>query len=241
MAETAATPANVPDGYELIKKRPVVPEEWPGAFGAYKYSRDAIRSNIWIFVWIFLAGIPLFVLSWLGDKGGIFIIFTIIYYVLNIILQIAYYEWTLSVAQGKKLNFQEIINYSAQPNIVLNLVGLYVLLVPILVFSFLLFIVPFFIVFPRLILATFYVLDKKLNCVEALQASWNDTKGYSGIIWGTIGATVAMIMLAFTIVGFPFSIYFLIMYSAISAIVYEYIKKKGPAVKTLPATQPARA
>jgi hypothetical protein len=62
--------------------------------------------------------------------------------------------------------------------------------------------------------------------MDAYKASWAETKGYAINIWGIIAVNILFALLIVTIIGIPFSIYFLIMYSAAFAVFYLYLTDK---------------
>jgi len=90
--------------------------------------------------------------------------------------------------------------------------------------SLVLLIIPFFFIYPRLVLAEYYLVDQNTSILFALKASWRATEGQLGKIYGIFGAYVAMFLLAITIIGIPFAIYFIIMYSPAYALLYEFLK-----------------
>ncbi len=91
--------------------------------------------------------------------------------------------------------------------------------------SFALLIIPFFIVAPRIFLAALYLIDKNMGPVESIKASWNDTRGHLGKIYGIFGVLILMALPIFTLIGIPVSLYLFFMYQASSAILYLYIQK----------------
>jgi uncharacterized membrane protein len=80
-------------------------------------------------------------------------------------------------------------------------------------------VVPAFIFGPRLVLAPYFLLDQDLGAVEAFKASWHQSKGNVGKIYGIIGAEIIMGLLCFVLIGF----YFLLMFAAINAVLYYFI------------------
>jgi hypothetical protein len=78
-----------------------------------------------------------------------------------------------------------------------------------------------------------------MNILDAYKASWDQTKGHSGMIWNIYGAGFAMALLMITIIGIPFAIYFLIMYSAALAVAYNFINGSQPVAETSPAAAPS--
>jgi len=198
---------------------------WPGAFGAFKYSQSAVMLNL----------ATILILYIIGFLGGMFqnflpeALYVILYTIISVIVYVVQYKVYLASAQGRKLDIGDAFKESMDVNLILNMVGLGIVVGATLFFGFLLFIIPGLILLPRFLLAPYFLLEqKKLDFVEAYKASWNGTKGHSWKVWGLIGAGFVMILPVFTIIGIPVSIYLLFMYSAVSAVLYEYVKKTGP-------------
>lgn len=204
------------------------PSTWPGAFGAYKYSKAAVMQNIGtlIIIYIIVAIIDGIAQSVLKNTGGL------ISFLINGLAMASYVLVFLAGIRGQKLSIGDAIS-KALPYW-LKMLGLLIVVGLSLVISFLLLVIPFFFVLPRLSLAYYFLVDKNMGIMEAYKASWEATKGHSGKVWGIIGATFLMVLLMITIIGIPFSIYFLIMYSGAYAVFYEFLNKGGK-----PAAAPA--
>ena len=200
---------------------PLVPNPWPGAFGAYKYSKVAVLLNIGTLAILYVTNIALSFIQYVPKVGWI------IANVISIFISIAIYSTLLASAQGKKVEPGDALRNS--PKFFLKIIGVYILAGFAIVGGFLLLIIPGLIILPRLILAPYYLFDKNLGVIETIKASWDGTKGHSGKVYGIIGAEIAMTLLMFTIIGIPFALWFLIMYSAAYAVLYEYIKQATPA------------
>ena len=200
-----------------------VPTEWPGAFGIYKYSKQAVKFNLGT---ILLLGLGSIVFSsateWkLGFAGQIISLVAGALFTAS--LTLAY----LAGSRKQKLPLEASIK-KGWPYL-LNMV-LYTILVTLIAFgSLLLLIVPFFIVLPRLVLANYFLIDKKLGPWESIKASWTASQGHASKVWGIFGVNMLMILLIFTIIGIPVAIYLLIMYSGALAVLYESLHKHGAA------------
>ena len=196
-----------------------VPEKWPGAFGAYKYSKRAVRQYVWILVCAWLIGYTVIIVA-----SVLFRHITILADIVNWLVStlLSAFSITLWLAGVRDHEADQHTAWDRARQVMFPLLGLNILVGLALVGSFLAFIVPFFIVLPRLTLAPYYLVDKDMDVVEAFKTSWRESKGYSRHIWGIIAATFAMAALMVTIIGIPFSIYFLIMYGAATAVFYEY-------------------
>lgn len=223
-------PASPPPVSESL---PSVPTTWPGAFGAYKFSKQAVKINLVtvVVLWIFTIIVEE-ILKWKLKVPG-YIISDVIGSLITAGLALTY----IAGVRKQQVSIGQALR-SALP-LWLKVIGLQILVIISIAASVILLIIPFFFVLPRLTLATYFLVDKKLGIIEAYKASWAVTKGYSVKVWGIIGVNLLMVVLALTIIGIPFSIYFLVMYSAAFAVLYEFIIKVRPATATqLQTTEP---
>jgi hypothetical protein len=137
-------------------------------------------------------------------------------WLLSIWVSLALTAAYLAGGHGEKLDGWEALKRGGQVYLpgLLNsvLVGL------ISVASILLFIIPAFFVIPRLSFALYYVVDKQLGPIEAIKASWENTRGNVGKIYGIFGASLVFAILCLLIIG----IYFIFMYQAAMAVLYLY-------------------
>ena len=194
---------------------------WPGAFGIYKTSRDAIRKNFWLLaaVWVVVFGASIGTSSLrLGLLGSL------LSAAVNITASVMMVRLMLAGVDGKQLSADDLFRADL-PKLALKMFGLQLLVGLVTVVSLLLFIVPFFFVVPRLSLAQYYLVDKDMGIGEAYWASWNNTKGNVGKVWGIIGLGLLIALIMLSIIGIPFGIYFAIMYSAAFAVLYRFICK----------------
>lgn len=201
---------------------PYVPKEWPGAFGIYKHSKKAINTNLSSAVFLMLVTFLLSgSISYLVENrdGGV-----IDWIVQTFVLAASAFAFTAGV-KGKRVEIGDTIR--AGGNYFFKALGLNILVSLSIIGSFLLFIIPFFFVMPRLLLANYFLVVEDKSIMEAYKASWNQTKGNSGKVWGIFGVSLLMVLLMVTVIGIPFAIYFLLMYSAATAVLYSYIKKNS--------------
>ncbi|HMH30889.1 MAG TPA: hypothetical protein VK534_00240 [Methylomirabilota bacterium] len=204
---------------------------WPGAFGIYKQSRDAVRLNLaalacfWILSAV-IGGIVQYKTGVLGQLASFFV---------NAIATTGFILLFLAGVRKQKLQFEAALKKCWE--LLIKMVLLELLVVLALVASLILLVIPFFFVLPRVILAPYYLVDKDMGVMDAFQASIDNTKGHAGKVWGVVGANIAMALLMITIIGIPFAIYFLVMYTAAFAVVYEYINKHTAPTKAEPAIE----
>lgn len=203
-----------------VTPTPTVPSSWPGAFGLFKHSKAAVMLNVWVIVGLNLAAIVVSgLLSGLGAKDGQTRSWgELVANLVSLLFSVALTLVVLAGVRGQKMDFMTSLKKSL-PFYVRALV-LTILTIIISVISFILLIIPFFIIVPRISLAMYYLLDKNLGPVDALKASWHDTKGNVGKVWGIIGVNIVFAILVVVLVG----IYFLLMYMAASAILYMFLQ-----------------
>jgi hypothetical protein len=197
----------------------VVPAEWPGGFGLYKHSKQTVQVNLGTIVGLWVLSV-LFSVSISPLHDSLENIFSLIISAISgAALALVY----LASVKGKNVLILDAIKGSFKYFI--NMVVLTFLTAIIAIGSLLLLIVPFFIVMPRLVLATYFLVDKNLNAVDAIKASWKATENNAGKVWGIFGVGLLMALLLVTIIGIPVAIYLLIMYSASMVILYKYLAK----------------
>lgn len=202
--------------------------EWPGAFGAFKYSSRAIITNIGAVLLLIAAYIVGSIFQNVFNDGSMgYLIVSLALTVVTFVISIAMYMVWLAGAKGEKLDAGDALKQSLSISLLINMFVLSIMVSLSVVVGLILLIIPGLIILPRLMLAPYFLIDQKLDCVEAYKASWNTTKGHSGKIWGTIGASIVMFLPFFTIIGIPLTIYLLFMYAAIGAVLYVYINKTG--------------
>lgn len=211
-----------------------IPSVWPGAFGLYKYSRNAMRVNIGTYMAVFVLSIVVSSIStgFADEKSPSYILLNLAANIISVWFEAALIIVILQSVARHKVS----LNDSLQQG--LAMFGKYflqsLLLGLIAIGSILCFIIPAFFILPRLSLAQFFLFDKNMGVTESIKASWESTRGHVGKVWGIIGASFAMALLMLTIIGIPFSVYFIIMYSAANAILYFWLIKHGADTATSP-------
>ncbi len=207
------------DNQTTANTLPAVPTRWPGAFGIYEYSKNAVKFNLNPLLLFAVASLIITFLPELflskGDNGSGFI--SILVNVLGLVLQIAITIIVLKAVKRERISANEAFSQSTK--FIVKYFFLMILLGLAAAASLLLFIVPFFIVMPRLILAPYFMIDKNLGIGESINKSWEQTKGHSLKVWGILGVTFLMAIACLLLVG----IYFLFMYTASSAILYFFV------------------
>ena len=211
------TPVVDPTNPKPKQELPEVPDTWPGAFGIFKYSKRAFMLNIETILVLIVVEIAVsLILSRLGMLGSI--IGDVVALAINVALLSVY----LASVRGHKVPVASSFD-AVTPSMFLNYFILVILLYLAFAVSILLFIVPFFFVLPRLVLAPYFLIDKRLDSVSAIKASWAATKGHSGKVWGVLGVSLLFAILCIVLVG----IYFSFMYMAALPVLYLYLSEKA--------------
>ncbi len=193
------------------------PKSWQGAFAAYKPSREAVMLNIVPIVELWLINIVAsVVLRYIPTIGQL------ISALISVFIGLCIYQLYLSGVKGNALTLSEVIDKAK--TLYLQAILLYILLA-LSCLSFLLLIIPGLIIVPRIVLSPYFLIDKKLSAVDAYKASWNATRGHVGKVYGIFGVSLLMIIPSITIIGILLTIYWLVLYGAASAILYQYIIK----------------
>jgi len=209
---------------------------WPGAFGIYKTSKEAVMVNLKtiILLYVIYFGFTIF-LSILFEilklpEGFEVFLSQVGSTLLGVLATGASTALWLAGFKKQKMTVSESINVGVEYFLPILLVSILVGLAT--VGSLLLFIIPAFFIVPRLVLVSYLVIDKDMSPIDAFKASWDMSKGHVGKVYGILGANIAMALLMITIIGIPFAIYFLFMYSAATAVLYTYISSSKKIHKT---------
>ena len=220
----------------ILGKKAVI-ENWPGANGVIMESFRSIKPNFWNMLFVFL-------------------IFNIFDYALSsLFMKNQYYQYAVLIVMW--VAFNVLIYYYALANLnkrrvllinafkdgakfYLKALGLFIILLILSFISFVAFIVPFFVIMPRLFLSTYLILDKNLSIVDALSTSWKLTEGKYSKIYAYYGLYALYIIAAFlclaTVVLLPVFIYLILVLMNSTALAYSLLyvtHKKSKTTKKL--------
>lgn len=213
---------------ENTANTPVNASTWPGGFGIYKASKEAMKTNLWTYIAVILLGMAFSIVPDLFNEGSLStfasLLLNIVTFVISMLLAVAGVVILLKNVAHEKISIDESISKSFP--FVINYLILNIVTGVLIFLSILALIIPVFFVLPRLILAGYFLIDKQMGPLEAISASWNATKGHVGKVYGTIGVFILIALLCITIVGIPFAIYFFIMYSAAQTLLYRHISQQ---------------
>lgn len=233
-------PASAPSAGAAQPQQPLeaVPTVWPGAFGVYKHSKEAVKFVLRPFILYTVVTFVVSLIPSLAKQGTM--AHSLIQLLLGLVgvwISAAGIFVLLSGVHREQTTFNHALQKAGKKY--LSFLALSLLLGLIAIGTILLLIVPFFLIYPRLAFSQYYLLDKDMGVIDSLKASWDETRGHLGKIYGVIGATILMALLAVTIIGIPFAIYFIIMYSAAPVILYYFIHRNTAAIAvTGPVSSP---
>lgn len=215
-----------------------IPAIWPDdstGKGLYKYSKNAVSNNIWpllvLFIWSFGDITPI-------KENNLRILIAI--YILGLCVH-SLFAGALATAlldsvDGKKPSMKR--SFGTSFRLIHKLAPAAVLVAFSTLIGFVLFIIPGIIVALRLMLTNYYIVEQKMGPIAAMKASLAATKGNFKKLSQIAILNVLIVLLAFTIIGIPFAVYFLFMFSAASAILYRFLNN-GPS--SYPGLSPAAA
>lgn len=194
---------------------------WPGAFGIYNKSRDAVMLNINAIIICFAINIGLSIVIRMIFGSENSSMSTLISYLVGLIITPITVVIYVNSVKGQKISVNESFNFISGN--LMNIVLTQIVVSALSALSFILLIVPFFFVGPKLSLAVYYAVNQKMEVGDAIKASWNNTTGHVGKIYGIFGVNLLIALIAITIIGIPVMIYLAVMYSAAIAVLYNYI------------------
>jgi hypothetical protein len=220
---SAPTPAVASQPAPVVadSESPIVPEVWPGAFGILNNSKRAVMNNLPAFLVPIAAGI---VISIIFNRKDQSIWMSLFGFVLNMIVTTFVYSVSLAAVRGGKVDLKAMATYAAKTFWKIALLSFIVGIAAGV--GLLLFIVPGVILIGRLSMAPYFLVEQNMSIGAALSASWAQTKGHTGKIWGVLGISILFGFAIIIVIG----IYLTFIYSAAMAILYYYIKAHPVAV-----------
>jgi len=219
----------------LTKTEPEAPDKLPSAFSLLTPSMNIIKNNLAAF--LVLGAIPIAIML-LGQGPDLFNVTqqsrtmtgTLNHW--NVIALVGFIVAILTTPGLILLELKGV--YKETPsygeafteglNYLWRIIGLGVVTFFVLMLSLVLLIIPFFFVLPRVILASYYLVDRNLGVIEALKASIADYKTYRGT-WGVIGVTLLIALANIVpLVGWITASIFGFLYAPALAVRYAQVK-----------------
>lgn len=186
-----------------------------------------------VLVQLFLVSVAFNIFQSLFKNGAIASLLMIVGIVISLILAPMQTKTFLDSARGTKTTLAQVFEVGKKQ--AFNMLLLSLMTAIAIIVGLILLVIPGIIVAIKLWLAPYYLIDKGLSPTEAMKASWAATKGNTGKVWGIIGVGIVFALACLILVG----IYFLIMYSAATAILYVYLADKGKVAAPATATPAA--
>jgi hypothetical protein len=201
--------------------------EWPGAFGIFNRSREAIRRNFSTFIALLLFMIIISLLtSGRQTEGSLNLRFQdIASYLASVWASIALIVAILASLRDETISAIDALRDAA--GFYVRALGLTILTTLIIIGSLIALVIPFFFIFPRITLAPYFLVDQNLGPIEALKASWEATRGHVSKVWGIVLAQIVFAVLIIVLVGF----YLTFMYLAAEGLLYLYLTQRQTETK----------
>jgi hypothetical protein len=217
------------------------PDNWPGTFEAFKIVKPYIRPQIWNFVTTLGIGIigslfiSIVVTAVFKHTLGGTAVNDVISLFIGAFLQATILTMFFAYLNNKELDVSEALSYGYNRSF--RMLGVVVIMEVLLVASFILLVIPFFFLFPRVYLAPYFLMYDDLTVGEAFAASWHLTKGHAKEVYGIVGVNILLVLLCLTIIGIPFAIYWGIINSSSLAFLTMYLSQPKMAKKALKTTK----
>ncbi len=216
----------------------------PDAFALFEPSANLILKNFNEFVWLLGAPFILTILSVLQRltyhpaKGHLFessapqLTLSLLTLIVGLLVSPGIIVLEIALIKGKTMHAGEAFRTGL--HYFWRLLGLAILLAFALSFAFLLLVVPFFLLLPRVIMSPYFLIDQDMSIADALSASFNAYKKYHGV-WGIIGVSVLVYLPSIIpLVGSVISTCLNFLYQP--AFVFRYVHytrlEAGKAAKT---------
>lgn len=213
----------------------LVPQQWPGAFGIFKAAQTGFKQNwgpiVLVVVAMFAVSVILSAFSGGVDSSGavnnpgMYLISQLLSFIVSVLFGGALTFLVLKSAQNVKETMVNALSVAGSK--LLSYLVQSVVVSILLVLSFIAFIVPFFFVMPRLMMAQYFLFDKDMGPIESIKASWAATKGHAGKVWGLIGLSILCALTGILIITLPITFYLIMVVSVATAILYYWIARYG--------------
>jgi hypothetical protein len=217
----------------------------PSAFSLFKPSWAAVKLNIVTFILLALIPAVLYfaiaalVLSMDKNSTGslgsgaitAFAIVGLIVLLLATIFGPAIAYIQLKSVSGTKVTIGEALKSGL--HFALRFLGLYIIMGLVIGIGFLLLIVPGLFMLRRYILAPYFLIDKDLGIMEAMNQSAEASKKYSSALWGLIGVSILISLPGIIpVIGALASAILGIAYYCAPAVRYKEVTTGVPSVAT---------
>lgn len=204
---------------------------YPGAFGLFKPSSQAIRLAfvplLLIYVILFAIGIVVGIFSG-GNKDLADSLGSILNIVSQVITIPMFSFIILYAVRGTRKELRESFDYATQNILrffVANLLSVLAVLGGLI-----LLVIPGILIAMKFSMVNYILVDNpKMSGTEALSRSWDMTKGHMGKIFGIIGVSILMLLPIITIVGIIATVILLVLYAAAMPVLYNYLVGKQKA------------
>lgn len=209
----------------------------PSAFSLFTPSIEALKVNLGTLLAL-AVGPTAYIMTVLLISGGLTLDttnantemsgFTIVMLLLGVVLSvivapaIPYVE--LQSVKGKKVSLEEALKKGL--SYFWRFVGLSLLVGLLVVAGFILLIIPGLFMLRRYFLAAYYLYDQNLSISDAMKRSAEESKQFSGAVWGVLGVTILLqLPSVIPVFGGIASLVLSIFYYCAPAVRYQQIQE----------------
>jgi len=207
------------------------PGKWPGKMDSFRLVKPYVKYHFWdLFSVYAISLVSTIILRLLtstifSHRIVASLVTELLFFLLQTFFGTAIIAMYFAYLKNEDFTLKDAFKIASER--FLSMAGLTVVTGVILLASFLALIIPFFIVFPRLYLAPYFLISHNLTVNEAIAASWETTRGNAMKVYGLWVIQVGLLLLCITVIGIPFAIYW-------------YVINRGSfALLTLHLAQPA--
>lgn len=213
----------------IVNPNQNISSDWPCAFKIYSISKAAVKYNRNLIIGLMaLAAFVEIAYVVYSEHSKTSFSNSAVYYLVEFILIIFQYMILYVILQGSKankINLDQTLTVIFKK--VINIIVCSFILSIIFLASIILLIIPAFFIIPRIYLAVYYVIDKDMDPISAIKTCWHDTRNNVLKLYEILGVNILILILALTIVGIPFAIYFGFYYYGASTVYYRYISSQN--------------
>jgi hypothetical protein len=201
--------------------------EWPGAFGLFKVSREAVRRSLSTLVWLAVLTFLVSIVTNSVDKNthhlpvAISLVLSLALYFVGVLFSAATAYAVVTTSRGQHVSVSDAFSKGSKFWVGFFLLGLLTLLA--IIAGFIALVIPMLFVITRLALAPYFLVDKGLGPVKAFSASWAAMKGHGMKFWGIVGVMILMALPVITVVGLLATVYLIFMYQAAMPLLYLHV------------------
>ncbi len=199
---------------KAVQAKVVDSKKWESPFKVYPMIKHNVKKYFWTIFLFFAVYYVIYIvvaMIFKGKSGSVIVSLTNI--ILSAYLSVAVILTYINAFSDKVVSFADTIKSSNKfigKYIILNIFITIISILSILALG-----IPAFFIIPRIIIAPFLLVKNDMSATDALKQSWEITRNQYGPLYLWFLQSILIGLLAFTIIGIPFAIYFIIVTGSI--------------------------